>query len=359
MSLDEPHWWYGTEPRDRRMQRLLAPASRLYGFLSRRRIESARHPYRPASPVVCIGNFTAGGTGKTPLALAIARQLSDLGCEPVFLTRGYRGSIEGPHWIIPQTDTAAGTGDEPRLLARAAPVMIARDRRRGAEAIDLTPPSRGARDLRVIVMDDGLQNPAVAKDLAIALVDGKRGLGNGSVIPAGPLRAPLATQLDLAHCVVVNRGTASPDEETDIERQFRRSFKGPVLAAFVAPAGDTSWLKERPVLAYAGIANPDRFFNLVEAEGGALVARRAFPDHHAFTENDAARLLAEATARGASLVTTDKDVVRLDGGSGARSQLREASRTLSIELRFDGRNAARLTALLSALLTAQDHSHSP
>lgn len=348
MPRKAPSFWSAARPTGG--ARLLRPVASVYGAIAAQRMR--RPGYRSRLCVVCVGNFTAGGAGKTPMALWIAAELQRLGRRPAFLTRGYGGTIAGPHRVDPDRDVASSTGDEPLLLARSAPTVVARDRAAGARLIETS-------DADVIVMDDGLQNPAVAKDLAIALVDGKRGLGNGSVIPAGPLRAPLATQLDLAHCVVVNRGTASPDEETDIERQFRRSFKGPVLAAFVAPAGDTSWLKERPVLAYAGIANPDRFFNLVEAEGGALVARRAFPDHHAFTENDAARLLAEATARGASLVTTDKDVVRLDGGSGARSQLREASRTLSIELRFDGRNAARLTALLSALLTAQDHSHSP
>ena len=344
MPLEEPAWWYAVEPDAR--ARLLQPVAALYGWVAARRLRRTQ-PYRSRLPVVCVGNFTAGGTGKTPLALAIARHLLDEGETPVFLTRGFKGRAKGPRWVDSEADTATEVGDEPLLLARLAPVMIARDRRAGAMAIE-----RGDRAASVIVMDDGLQNPALVKDFAIAVVDGVRGLGNGLVIPAGPLRAGLGLQLRLADAILVNAARDAPSGRGSIsvDAQLRGCFAGPVLAASPAPTGDTSWIAQRPLVAYAGIGNPERFFALLEHLGGGLAGRARFADHHPFSEADARRLLAEAERHGAALVTTEKDLARLSGLGGARARLREASRALAITLAFEDRDADRLADLLRAAL---------
>ena len=203
MRLDEPSWWYGGAGDVR--QRALAPLGRLYGWIAERRYY--RHqPYRSRLPIICVGNFTAGGTGKTPLSLGIARLLIARGERPVFLTRGYGGQTAGPAWVEGGPGAARRFGDEPLLLAAVAPTMVARDRRAGIIAIE-----SGGGQPSAVIMDDGLQNGSVSKNLSIALVEGRRGIGNGEVIPAGPLRAPLEFQIGLVDAIVVR----DPPDLTD------------------------------------------------------------------------------------------------------------------------------------------------
>ena len=262
--------------------------------------------------------------GKTPTALASAEHLTDLGVRPVFLTRGYGGRIRGPHTVDPDRDTADDVGDEPLLLARTAPTVVAVDRAAGAR--HATALGAGA-----IVMDDGFQNPGLFKDLSVLVVDGKAGTGNGRVLPAGPLRAPLPFQLDRADAlVVVGDGDAAGTVAAAMSERGR-----PVLRAAIRSCGETSWLEHGTWIAFAGIANPDKFFAMLEAHGADLAARRAFPDHHRFTEEDALALLRMREAKGASLVTTEKDRVRLRADRPVLSDLRSASHTLPIRLEFE------------------------
>lgn len=349
MPLEEPGWWYGTA--DKLIVKLLRRVSRIYGRRVAARL-SARSPYRSRLPVVCVGNFTAGGTGKTPFALTVIARLLARGERPAVLTRGYGGRISGPHWIDPARDTATVVGDEPLLLARAAPTLVARDRRAGAIAIETDP-----RDHTVIVMDDGLQNPALAKDFTIAVVDARRGIGNGEVIPAGPLRAPLDVQIALTDAILVNTppaATATSDATTPatvpLHASLRRDFPGPVLAGRPEAVGNLAWLTERPLLAFAGIANPDRFFATVERCGGRIIERATFKDHHVFSTADAERLLVRADGLGAALVTTEKDLVRLSARDGAIATLRAATRTLPIVMTLDKPDDRRLDDLLTAAL---------
>jgi tetraacyldisaccharide 4'-kinase len=293
-------------------------------------------PYRARLPVICVGNLTAGGTGKTPLSLAIAESLLVAGEHPVFLTRGYRGRLAGPLWVDRKAHTARDVGDEPLLLARSAPAVVARDRKAGAALIE-----RSGQPASVIIMDDGLQNPALAKDLSIAVVDGARGVGNGEVIPAGPLRAPLELQLSRVDCIVVNGG-----EEGPFGARLRREFPGPVLSAAIAPADGSEWLTGARVVAYAGIGNPGRFFATLEALGAEVVARVPFPDHHTFGGQNAARLLALARERSAELVTTEKDLVRLHGAQGRLAELRLHSRALGIRIDLTEGDQVRLMSLI-------------
>lgn len=338
MPLDEPGWWYRTDPGF--ASAALSPAGALYGWLAKARFALA-NPYRSRLPVLCIGNFTAGGTGKTPLSIYVCGRLTALGRTPVALTRGYGGRRRGPH-LVATDDAAADVGDEPLLLARGTRVIVARDRADGARAIEAMP------DAGAIVMDDGLQNPQLVKDLAIAVVDGRRAFGNGRVIPAGPLRAPLAFQLDLADVIVVNETVRGTGDR--IAAELKDTFNGPVLRSTTAPAGDTSWLAGQRIVAWAGIAAPVRFFSMIEALGAEVAERVVFPDHHALTAEDARRLLDLAQRHNAILATTEKDVARLGGTTGACAELAAVSRPVPIRVVFAEPDAERLDALIAGAL---------
>lgn len=342
MRPDEPAWWYGSD--GGLTARCLQPLAMAWGAIATGRYKREA-PYRSRFPVICIGNFTAGGTGKTPLALCVAAELARLGRQPVFLTRGFGGRLAGPHWVDAARDSAADVGDEPLLLARAWPTLVARDRRAGARAIEAR-----AEAADVIIMDDGLQNPQLAKNLVLAVVDGQRGVGNGRVMPAGPLRAPLNFQLELTDAVVVNMPSGA-SAESGMADWLRQSFPGPVLAASVEPREPAPWLEGAKVVAFAGIGVPQRFFDLLGRLGANVVQPVAFGDHHVFTAADAERLLRLAEAHAALLVTTEKDWARLDAGS-VTGKLKVASRPLPIVMRLDDRDAGRLVALLDMALKA-------
>jgi tetraacyldisaccharide 4'-kinase len=290
----------------------------------------AQSGWRPDVPVLCVGNFTVGGSGKTPTAIAVAKLLAEAGHRPFFLSRGYGGALAGPVRVDAQG--AAAVGDEPLLLARTAPTIVARDRPAGARAAI-------AAGADVIVMDDGWQNPSLAKDLTIAVLDGRRGLGNGRVFPAGPLRAPLETQLDHADALLVigPPGLAAVPAITAAERRRLPRFAGdlaPDPATLARLAGARA-------LAFAGIADPTKFFATVETCGIAVAARRGFPDHHRFAPDEIARLMAEADAQRLTLVTTEKDLARLAGDPAAR-ELAARAVALPVTLQVGGDAFARL-----------------
>jgi len=342
VHLDEPSWWYREAPST--AAKILQPLGALYGWVARARYERGR-PYQPRLPVICLGNFTAGGTGKTPLAIYLCEQLKAAGHEPVALTRGYGGRLSGPYWVNAASDRAGDVGDEALLLARVVPTLLARHRRLGAQAIE-----QGPHPATVIVMDDGLQNPTLAKDLTLAVVDGGRGLGNGLIIPAGPLRAALQMQLELTDSVIVNERAVVPSRVAD---WLRHRFAGPVLRASTVPAAATDWLRGAKLLAWAGIGAPERFFGLLEELGAELIERVAFPDHHRLSPSEAQALLARARTHAATLVTTEKDVARLRGGQGTLAELSAKSRALPVTLQFSASEAERLAVLVDAALSAR------
>jgi tetraacyldisaccharide 4'-kinase len=332
MRLEAPFWWYRKRGA---LAAALRPLSHLYARVAA--AKAARIvPYRSPLPVICLGNFTAGGGGKTP-AIAMAEILKRLGQRPAVLTRGYGGKIEGPHFVR-EGDRAEQVGDEPLLLARVAPVMVARDRAAGARAIE-------AAGHSVIVMDDGFQNPGLAKDLSLIVVDAGLGLGNGQVMPAGPLRAPLDQQLGRADALIVigDGGKAKP-----LADAFAASGK-PMLNASIAPSGDPRWLGVLPVIGFAGIARPEKFYDTLKSHGARVIASRSFPDHHCFSEGEARALLKQAEARGAMLVTTEKDWVRLpEERDSPLGELQFRARPLPIAIRFA--DEAKLKELLEATL---------
>lgn len=340
MPVTEPRWWYDTEQQAMRV--LLRPVAAIYGVVAKRQLERAPS-YRSTLPVICIGNFTAGGTGKTPFAAFLAQYLLAQGARPAILTRGYGGRVGGPHWVDPDTDLARDVGDESLQHAATTPTLVVRDRAAGARAIE-----HDSRGFTHILMDDGLQNPSLAKSLSFALVDGRRGLGNGAVIPAGPLRAPLNAQLRLVDAIIVNHGYAPEGQSSDQRRpDALANFERPIHHATIAPVGDMSWLQHGPVIAFAGIGAPQHVFAMLRTLGARLVAEVAFADHHAFSEREAYDLLARANSAGAILVTTEKDRARLSGLDGARGELRAATRPLPIRLHLDAADAASIAATLA------------
>jgi len=354
VRLNEPGWWYGgADERPGLAARALAPLLRSLSRLYGRRVEARFHrrqPYRSRYPVICVGNFVAGGTGKTPLALLIARLLIARNGRPVFLSRGYGGHERGPAWVREGANAAWRFGDEPLLLARVAPTLVARDRKAGVQMIE-----DSGREVTAVIMDDGLQNPGLVKDLSIAVIDGARGLGNGEVIPAGPLRAPIAFQLGLVDAIVVREAHAAVsdapgDEPPGVLSDLRHGFHGPVLAVHAVADCDTAWLAGAAVVAFAGIANPARFFTLVESLGGRVVGHVAFPDHHVLTRADAEHLSGLAETHTAQLITTEKDWVRLESDERLPDGFAERVRTLPIRLELAERDLGRLASLIEAAI---------
>jgi tetraacyldisaccharide 4'-kinase len=297
MMREPSFWWHppGTAAR------ALAPVSAVYGAVAQARL--LQRGVRVATPVVCVGNPTVGGAGKTPTALTVARILKEAGELPVFLTRGHGGTLAGPIEVDPAHQHAAQVGDEPLLLARVARTIVARARLAGAGRA-------AAAGASVIVMDDGFQNPSLHKDFSLLVVDGRRGIGNGRVIPGGPLRAPLAAQLARAHALLL---IGAPSRAGSVVEEARRRDL-PVLRAHLRPDPKLiAVLGRGRVLAFAGIGDPEKFFATLADAGVAVAVTRSFPDHHRYTHAEARALCEEADREGLVLVTTEKDLVRLEG----------------------------------------------
>jgi tetraacyldisaccharide 4'-kinase len=298
---------------------LLAPFAAVYGAVAGARL--TRRGTRAAVPVICIGNLTVGGSGKTPLALTVARRLAADGAAPMFLTRGYGGRLAGPLRVDPAQHRAADVGDEPLLLARSAPTFVARDRVAGARAAE-------AAGASVIVMDDGFQNPSLDKDFSVLVVDGRRGIGNGRVVPGGPLRAPLMAQLARADALVV----VGPAKAAAGVAAVARARGVPVFhARFEPDAAVATALVGTRVLAFAGIGDPEKLFATLTAAGVAVAATHSFPDHHPYTPAEAGMLCAAADREALMLVTTEKDLVRMQGDAGLAT-LAACARALPVTL---------------------------
>lgn len=308
----------------------LAPLGVAYGLGARLR-QALAHPATVTVPVVCVGNLTVGGAGKTPTAIAVAAILRAQGRQPHFLTRGYGGTAAGPLRVDPAAHTAAEVGDEPLLLAAEAPCWVARDRPAGARAAI-------AAGADAIVMDDGLQNTGLAKTLSLAVVDGQAGFGNRFALPAGPLREFVADGLARVQALVVIAPVAA-----EVERMLAREAGArPMLTArFVAQAPVVAG---RRVFAFAGIARPAKFFATLRELGCEIAGTAAFPDHHPYGVDELAQLSERASAADALLVTTAKDHVRLPAAE------RETIVRVDGRLQFDQPQAA--AGLFAAALSA-------
>jgi len=318
-----PEFWIRRDPVSRLLVAILSPLGWLYGSSVAWRAAHTNR-YRSRLKVVCVGNLTAGGTGKTPTAMEIGRALIARGARPVFLSRGHGGRAKGPVFVA-AGDAASIVGDEPLLLATIAPVIVSRDRAAGAKLAEKS-------GFDTIIMDDGHQNFSLHKDLSLIVIDAETRFGSERVLPAGPLREPVSEGIQRADAVILN-GEASP--------AVLAQNTLPTIRAHLAPATDESWSGRR-VVAFAGIGRPQKFFALLSSLGAQVIEARPFADHHRYTPSELAQLRATAHSTNATLVTTEKDLVRLPPDE------RHDILTLPVRITFDDRE--RFERLLDRLV---------
>lgn len=324
--MREPSFWWrsaGVEAA------VLAPLGAAYGSVAAHRMRGLGRS--AGVPVLCVGNLTVGGAGKTPAALAFARLLINAGRRVFFLTRGYGGGLSGPVRVDPSRHTAAEVGDEPLLLARLAPTIVARNRVAGAEMAR-------AAGASTIVMDDGFQNPSLNKNFSVVVIDGRRGIGNGRVIPAGPLRAPLRAQVRHAQALLV---LGEPSVRCDAAVAVAQENDIPVFQGRLeAEADAVSALTGLRVLAFAGIGDPEKFFSTVAEAGIPAPVTQGFPDHHRYSRAEAEGLVERAARENLVLVTTEKDLVRIARDPEVAA-LAKVARALPVTLQLDDEDTFR------------------
>lgn len=319
MTREAPDFWW-SEPGWQ--SALLWPVARAYGTAARWRLDHGERA-DAGLPVLCVGNFTVGGGGKTPTALALGRAAIKLGLKPGFLSRGHGGSAREAMIVDSARHGAGLVGDEPMLLAALATTAVSADRRRGAALLK-------EAGVEIVIMDDGFQSARLAIDLALLVVDAGRGLGNRRVLPAGPLRAPLLDQIRHADALLLVGTGAAGDPAI---RAAARAAK-PIHEARVLPRDAERFAGER-VLAFAGIADPEKLYRSLEGLGATLAATADFPDHHPLSEAEIAELRASAERDGLALVTTRKDHARLAGGGATARAFAGEVAVLDIDLVFD------------------------
>ena len=301
-----PRFWFKPPDRPGLRARLLTPLGALYAKATARRVTSPPKA-RPQVPVLCVGNLNAGGTGKTPVVQALVALLQERGHAPVILSGGHGGRLSGPVAVDPAKHTDTDVGDEPLLAAAFAPTWIARDRAAGARAI-VAQAQAGDVQVDCIVMDDGHQNPSLFKDLSLIVVDAVKGFGNGRCIPAGPLQEPVLTGLNRAD-LLMSIGPHAAQET--FQADWGNLIKPPNIRARMEPLQTGMDWRGARLLAFAGIGHPEKFFATLQGLGADLVRGEALEDHQPLTTALMTRLAREAQLRGAQLVTTEKDAVRL------------------------------------------------
>ncbi len=313
--MREPHFWRVTDKRSRAsapMTKLfLTPAAMAYSWAGKRRIRRA-NPADIGIPVVCVGNLTMGGAGKTPVTAAVRKHLVSKGFRAASLSRGYGGAEEGPLKVDPAKHTVKDVGDEPLMLAASGEAWISKDRLAGAKAMV-------SDGVHAIVMDDGHQNPTLKKTISLVVIDASLPFGNRHIFPKGPLREPIAYGLSRADAIVL-MGEGEPPPEL-------KGFHKPILQARLAPVGK---LVPGRYIAFAGIGRPERFFDSLQRLPGVELAEAVpYPDHHMFEQSDLDYLMKLVTERGARLITTDQDHVRLP------ANMKQTVLRASVEAKFD------------------------
>lgn len=322
VSEAPPFWW--TKPDWRAWA--LSPFSFLYGRVAGWRMARAQRA-GVSVPVICVGNFTVGGAGKTPTAIALARTATMKGLKPGFLSRGYGGTIDVTTVVDPEHHRAEAVGDEALLLCREALTVISRTRVDGAKRL-----VEAGVDL--IIMDDGFQSARLTFDFALIVIDTVRGIGNGHLVPGGPVRAPIGEQMRQLSAILKVGDGQTADR---LVRQAARAGKQIYVAA-LKPRQNPE-IAGRPLLAFAGIADPEKFYRSAIEIGGLVTVKRGFPDHHYFTEDEIADLLDDAAKQQLVLATTAKDAVRLAGHHGRMQELAQKLRILEVEMVFDDPHA--------------------
>ena len=275
---------------------VLMPVSYLYEFLYKLRNKLTK-TIKLKIPIICIGNITVGGAGKTPTAIAVAEYLISKGLTPHFLSRGYGRKLKGTLKVNDE-HTALMVGDEPILLSKVAPTWVCSNKLDGAEEAQ----KNGAE---VIIMDDGFQNPSIHKDLSILVIDEGFGIGNGKIIPAGPLRERAPEAFNKADGVIIIK-TADGKK-----KDFKKYFDKPTIHANLVPAEDSSMFSGSKVVAFCGIGRPKKFYSTVESIGAKIITKHDFSDHHTFTPDELMKIIEESSSLDAIPITTEKDWIRL------------------------------------------------
>ena len=292
--LKTPNFWF---KKDSFLITILYPLSKLYIFFSKLRHQKTK-AVSLKTPLICVGNATVGGAGKTPTSIAIAKLLKNLNLKPGFLTRGYGGETKGPFRVNALYHTAKQMGDESLILAQHTPTYVAKDRAKGGQKMD-------GLNLDALIMDDGYQNPSLKKDISFLVIDGQTGFGNDHVFPAGPLREPVEDAVERADALVI---IGSPSDNVS---KVLSTTSVPIFPATVKSLFPENIDKETKLIAFSGIAFPDKFFNSLKDNGYHLLKKIPFADHHFYTEKDFSNLREKARSVGAKLITTEKDYVRL------------------------------------------------
>lgn len=317
--MREPAFWYRPPSL---LSRLLAPLGAIYGAVTAQRM--ALNGASAGLPVLCVGNYHVGGAGKTPATIALVKLLREMGEKPFVVSRGYGGSQQGPVRVDQAEHTAADVGDEPLMMASSVSVIVSRDRVAGAALAR-------AQGASVVLLDDGFQNPALVKDVSLIVIDASRGVGNGGVFPAGPLRAPLEPQIARTDAlIVIGAGNAASDIEAAVAKRA-----APVLRARLVPdQASVDRLRDQRLLAFAGIGDPPRFFATLRACGVDVAEERTFADHHPFTPEEIERLVSDAAAKSLTLVTTEKDMARIRSDARLKGHA-DRFATFAVTLDFD------------------------
>jgi len=292
--MKAPKFWY---KKDSRLAKILNPLGRIYGWSVARRFKRVK-PYQAAVPVICVGNLSVGGTGKTPVCLALGKMMKEMKIPFYYLNHGYKSKKKGV-LVNAQKMTALEVGDEAMLLAAEAPTVVDNHRARGAQVAERA----GAKAL---IMDDGFQNPSLIKTISFVVVDGHTGFGNGRLIPAGPLRETVERGLLRADAVIIS---GSDDTGvTDTVRAYAPDM--PILTGHFKPDEKViQKLQGQKVMAFAGIGRPEKFFDMLVGCGILVAKKTVFPDHYDYTRFDLESLISEAG--GLPLVTTTKDFVKV------------------------------------------------
>lgn len=296
MKLTAPHFWFEKKGV---IATILHPFAVLYAAFGNY-LRSRITPQKMSVPVICIGNVVLGGSGKTPIVQMLAKYLQNQGFSPHVISRGYGGYLKGPVRVDAHLQTIGEVGDEPLMLSSAVPVWVAKDKVAGAKAAI-------AAGATVLLLDDGLQNPTLHKDISFLVIDAVRGLGNGCVIPAGPLRETLAESLSKTTAVI---WVASNNKDGNDETLKILSAQKPVIKATSKTVCDIDLMNEN-VLAFCGLGHAQKFYDGVKALGAKIVKTVDFPDHYVWSAYEIRKLLDDAKSLNARCITTAKDAVRI------------------------------------------------
>ena len=314
-------FWY---TRGNILARVLSPLGFAYSFVAESRVQATK-PHVGKPVVICIGNFVVGGAGKTPLALSIADRLKRTNLKICFLTRGYLGKEEGPLLVNPLSHTSKDVGDEALILSKSAPTIVSKNRRAGYEIAE-------KNGFDIVIMDDEFQNPTVHKDISFIAMDAGAGVGNGLVMPAGPLRMRLRAQLpNVSAIITIGDGFGG---ETVVQRA-KRQYNIPRFRAYFEPDESLKSYIGKSVIAYCGIGRPEKFLETLEDVGIKIPRYQFYTDHYAYKDSDAETLLGLSNKLKMPLLTTEKDYVRLPNDDSPLGQLKKRSVTVPIKLIFE------------------------